>query len=322
MSDIGQSILTWFPITLDWIPWLGALGMAAVGGLALEWLRDGLNAGLPARDILAGDKIETSGYDMSRLYTYFDHNAPESRDDRDSAYDALRSAHYTTALREYRARAERGDSAAQNNIGVMYHAGLGVPESISEALNWYVRAANAGNVLAQSHLGETLLGVVVIADVERDFGSLSATERTQGSEAYPHGEVYAHALKWLSTAAVGGDKVALDYIGKIVQFICRPPPRFGIFEVARRLAIIVGVSCGFIGAMVGAVEAANVDWSIWGVGTSAGFTLLFFGAGWGVIRAIGWFVARFLRGRNANEILEAQQMVQEWIARQQQSTAE
>ena len=39
-------------------------------------------------------------------------------------------------------------------MGVMYTNGRGVPQDSSEAVRWYRRAAEQGNVVAQNNLGE------------------------------------------------------------------------------------------------------------------------------------------------------------------------
>ena len=47
----------------------------------------------------------------------------------------------------------RGDAAAQNALGLRYVTGDGVRASEHEAVNWFTRAAEQGNVAAQSKLG-------------------------------------------------------------------------------------------------------------------------------------------------------------------------
>jgi uncharacterized protein len=52
-----------------------------------------------------------------------------------------------------RKAAEQGDALAQNNLGLMYAHGKGVPENDVEALKWYRKAAEQGNAQAQHFLG-------------------------------------------------------------------------------------------------------------------------------------------------------------------------
>ena len=46
-------------------------------------------------------------------------------------------------------RAARGDAEAQVDLGALYEAGIGVTESRSDALHWYAKAGNQGNVYGQ-----------------------------------------------------------------------------------------------------------------------------------------------------------------------------
>ena len=56
---------------------------------------------------------------------------------------------YATALQLWRPLAERGDAIAQNNLGVEYENGRGVPQDYGEAVRWYRMAAEQGNAAAQ-----------------------------------------------------------------------------------------------------------------------------------------------------------------------------
>ena len=49
--------------------------------------------------------------------------------------------------------AERGDVVAQNNLGLMYLRGDGVPKDLKEAVKWYQKAADQGDARAQFNLG-------------------------------------------------------------------------------------------------------------------------------------------------------------------------
>ncbi|ADE38739.1 tetratricopeptide repeat protein [Candidatus Puniceispirillum marinum] len=73
--------------------------------------------------------------------------------DLDKGVRAYNAGDYTTALAEFRPLAERGDAAAQNNLGVMFHLGKGVARDHSLAFKWYNLAANQGYDMAQHNLG-------------------------------------------------------------------------------------------------------------------------------------------------------------------------
>ena len=60
---------------------------------------------------------------------------------------------YVTALKHFMPLAQKGDSRAQNHLGVMYLNGQGVPKSREEAAKWYQLAADQGLPLAQYNLG-------------------------------------------------------------------------------------------------------------------------------------------------------------------------
>ena len=72
----------------------------------------------------------------------------------DEGMAAYQRGEYETALREFLPLAEQGDAAAQNNLGVMYDNGEGVPQDDAEAVRWYRKAAEHGNATAQYNLGD------------------------------------------------------------------------------------------------------------------------------------------------------------------------
>ncbi len=57
-------------------------------------------------------------------------------------------------LDDLRARAERGDAQAQQELGVAFAKGHGVPQSYAEAAKWYRLAADQGHAAAENALGE------------------------------------------------------------------------------------------------------------------------------------------------------------------------
>ena len=59
----------------------------------------------------------------------------------------------TEAVNWYRKAAEQGNADAQNNLGTMYLDGNGVPQNVSEAVNWFRKSADQGNAWGQSNLG-------------------------------------------------------------------------------------------------------------------------------------------------------------------------
>jgi TPR repeat protein len=79
--------------------------------------------------------------------------APAIAQDYNAGVAAFQARDFTTALKNWMPLAENDDAEAQRNIGVMYHQGLGVPQSDDEAVKWYRRAAENGHPRAQQNLG-------------------------------------------------------------------------------------------------------------------------------------------------------------------------
>ena len=57
------------------------------------------------------------------------------------------------ALKWFRKATEQGLAKAQNNLGLMYDKGKGVPLDYAEAVKWYRKAVEQGDADAQCNLG-------------------------------------------------------------------------------------------------------------------------------------------------------------------------
>jgi uncharacterized RDD family membrane protein YckC len=113
-------------------------------------------------------------------------SAPATDEDGWAAYNR---GDYTTALRVFRALADRGDTDAQNNIGFMYANGQGVATNYAEAVKWYRLAAEAGYAIAQSNLGAMYVDGKGVA------------------------KNYAEAARWYRLAAEQGNAIAQNMLG-------------------------------------------------------------------------------------------------------------
>jgi TPR repeat protein len=92
----------------------------------------------------------------------------------------------------YRAAAETGDLAAQNNLGELYETGRGVPRDAGLAFAWYARSADAGFAPAQLNLARLYaagIGVEVNRGSAREWA-----ERAQRQGQARAGEF----LDWLA----------------------------------------------------------------------------------------------------------------------------
>jgi TPR repeat protein len=105
-------------------------------------------------------------------------------EDGDAAY---KRGDYSTALRLWRPLAEQGHAKAQNNLGLIYADGLGVPQNYATAVKWYRKAAEQGHAIAQSNLGV----------MYRDGEGVSRD--------------YVEAHKWFSLAATREYKMGADW---------------------------------------------------------------------------------------------------------------
>ena len=130
---------------------------------------------------------------------------------------------YATAMRLWRPLAEQGDADAQNNLGVMYDDGRGVPQDYAAAVSWYRKAAEQGYAEAQNNLGfmyEKGQGL------PQDYAAAmswcrKAAEQGLASAQFNLGVMYAkgqgvtqeyymQAHMWWNLAAVNGDADAIN----------------------------------------------------------------------------------------------------------------
>ncbi|KAF9079123.1 hypothetical protein BGX23_005018, partial [Mortierella sp. AD031] len=66
-------------------------------------------------------------------------------------YDVCKGVpqNYSQAIEWYLRAANRGNTTAQYHLGRMYHHGKGVPQDYSKAMEWYLKAADQGNAVAR-----------------------------------------------------------------------------------------------------------------------------------------------------------------------------
>ena len=103
----------------------------------------------------------------------------------EDALAAYKRKDYASAFSLFRSLAEAGDPRAQDNLGVMYGKGNGVPQDYAESFKWHRRAAEQGFAHAQGNLG------VMYAK----------------GDGVPQDYVRAHM--WLSLSASKGEQIAV-----------------------------------------------------------------------------------------------------------------
>jgi TPR repeat protein len=142
---------------------------------------------------------------------------------------------YTEAAKWYRLAAEQDYAQAQNNLGEMYHEGLGVPQDYIKAAEWYRLAAEQGLAEAQNNLGwmyENNLGVV------SEDGTIAvqlyrrAAEQGLAAAQYNFGRMYqlgqggvekdiVKAYMWFNLAAAQGHEEARQVRDELNESLTR-----------------------------------------------------------------------------------------------------
>lgn len=67
-------------------------------------------------------------------------------------YDAFNRGDYGGATYWFRLAATQGNAYGQNYLGYLYENGLGVPQNVSQAIEWYRKAAAQGEPTSQANL--------------------------------------------------------------------------------------------------------------------------------------------------------------------------
>jgi TPR repeat protein len=130
---------------------------------------------------------------------------------------AFQRQDYNRAMSLWRPLAVQGNPTAQNNLGIMYLDGKGVPQNTSEAVRWLSLSAASGSSLGQNNLGGLYRdGKGVPRDANKAFQWFSASA-AQGNSAgqYNLGLLYElgqgikaepfHAYMWYALAAEQGN---------------------------------------------------------------------------------------------------------------------
>ena len=142
---------------------------------------------------------------------------PSYSADFNKGLTAAQSGDFATALKEWKPLAEEGNAVAQNNLGLMYHNGWGVPQDDKEAVYWYRLAVEQGYAIAQYNLGLMYEKGKGVPQDDKEAARLYQLAAEQGDvdaqynlglmyffgEGVPQDNVYAHM--WWNIAASTGD---------------------------------------------------------------------------------------------------------------------
>ena len=151
---------------------------------------------------------------------------PGAAQDRDTA-TAARAA--GDDIEELRARAMRGDAAAQYRLGQIYRGGIGVPKDLKAAATFFVLAARQSYVYAQlaaGHVYENGEGVPRDVAAAADWYERAAQQGSAAAQArlgfmYADGEGVARdraaAADWLRKAAEQDFPPAMMMLGVLLM---------------------------------------------------------------------------------------------------------
>lgn len=150
--------------------------------------------------------------------------------DLQAAIGHYEHAHYGLALEGFTELAQNNaDPVAQMWIGACHAGGTGVPYSLTEAFAWYLKAAEGGNVQAQTNVGAMLMmGQGCTVDVPAGLGWLekAAARNDCGAQfnlatLYSTGKLleedHARAANWYLQAAQQGHYPSQARLGYCYQ---------------------------------------------------------------------------------------------------------
>jgi len=132
--------------------------------------------------------------------------------------EAIGRRDYAEAFKIFKPLAEKGNVAAQVNLGNLYMKGLGVEQSYLLSLRWYQKAADQGERLAQNKVGiQYFYGLGVAKDpataaiwFEKSAQQGDTSAQTILGSLYASGEGVtqdlAKAYYWYTMAEEQGDK--------------------------------------------------------------------------------------------------------------------
>lgn len=137
---------------------------------------------------------------------------------------------FQQAVQYYEKSANKGNPNAQNNLGVCYYYGQGVPQDYKKAVWYFYDSAKQGNPVAQNNMGECFeKGHGVTIDNNKAVSYyLAAAKQGYADAQYNMGNCYEkgigvepnykEAVEWYSKAATNGHAIAQRNLGGIYHF--------------------------------------------------------------------------------------------------------
>jgi len=145
-------------------------------------------------------------YSLGRLYED-GHGVGQDYGEALGWYRSAAGQGHSEALKRLRSAAGRGNAAAQVSLGMLCENGSGVAKDLSEALDWYRKAAEQGDKDGLGRL-EQYAGAGNSSDAQKKLGRLYETG---------HGvrQNCKESVKWYSKAAGQGDSEALNKLEQL-----------------------------------------------------------------------------------------------------------
>jgi uncharacterized protein len=157
-----------------------------VAAPALAFLRE--TSGEPSESIMKNDRqLNSFQYSLMLLLSLLVFGCAGTEPPMSSAKNDRDE--YETATKDLHKLAEGGDAFAQNEVGLLYYEGKGVPQNYRKAKEWFDKAVQQGHAGAQVNLGTLYL---------RGEGAPQSTQM---------------ALFWFSRAARQEDALAFAKLG-------------------------------------------------------------------------------------------------------------
>ena len=155
--------------------------------------------------------------------------SPVFANETQQALNAINRGDYKTAIDIWQNLANRGNNAAQFNLGLMYFKGDGVKQNLSKAAKWFRLAAIQGNAEAQLNLGDMYYnGNGVLIDYKRAARWYLYSSKQGNIDAqfnlgsmFENGEgiikSYKKAMRWYRRAAYQGHSGAQYKLGLMYE---------------------------------------------------------------------------------------------------------
>jgi uncharacterized protein len=142
---------------------------------------------------------------------------------------AYKRGDFKTAVAIWTPAANKGDAKAQNNLGLTYAKGQGVPQDYNQAVSWYRKAAETGYAEAQNNLGLTYAKG---QGVPQDYNQAVSWFRKAADQGYAEAQInlgamyangrgvsqdYDQAVSWFRKAAEKGSPRAQIYLASLYE---------------------------------------------------------------------------------------------------------